>query len=244
MKLTIVVPCLNLWSKFTKPCLDSIQSSLPHRIVLIDNGSTDDTREKASHLVSATFQHRRYETNTGTSKSWNYGVADGFEKGADYVAVLNNDILLHPDCLDQLVGRMERNDVGLVSALDIRGEVTAPEEVFRVPSTAKDDVAESDHPNFSAFLVSRRCWEQVGSFDENFYPAYFEDNDYHHRIVVAGLRAVVYPRAMFYHYGSRTQNEACASPIVPGSVFDRNYRYYIKKWGGPPGHEQFRQPFA
>jgi GT2 family glycosyltransferase len=243
MKLTIVIPCLNLWNKFTKPCIDSIRSTHPYRIVLVDNGSTDETRDEAGKLVSAAFQHRRYETNTGTSRSWNYGIADGFEKGADYVAVLNNDILLHPYCLDGLVERIGRNDVDLVTALDVRCEVAAPEDLFRIAASTKADVTEADHPNFSAFLLGRRCWEVVGRFDEEFYPAFFEDNDYHYRIQLAGLRAIVYPPAMFYHYGSRTQYEACNVPLVPSSVFVQNRHYYIRKWGGLPGAEQFREPF-
>ena len=93
-------------------------------------------------------------------------------------------------------------------------------------------------------MLSRRCRDVVGPFDERFYPAYFEDNDYHYRIQLAGLRAVTYPPAMFYHYGSRTQNEATAVPLVPGSVFDENRRRYVQKWGGPPGQEQFRNPFG
>jgi GT2 family glycosyltransferase len=244
MNLTIVIPCINLWSKYTRPCLDSILTIHWYRVVLVDNGSTDETRNEASKLVSATFHHRRYEYNFGISRSWNWGIIDGFEKGADYVAVLNNDVLLHPDCLDRMVARMERNDLALVSALDVRGEVRGPEDVFQISSSAKIDVPESEHPNFSAFLVSRRCWELVGEFDEAFCPAYFEDNDYHYRIVLAGLRAIVYPPAMFYHYGSRTQNEACGGPIVPGSRFEENHRYYLRKWGGPPGAEQFREPFG
>ena len=246
MNLTIVIPCLNLWTKFTKPCLDSIKTSYPYRIVLVDNGSTDETRDEASKLVSPTFQHRRYENNTGTARSWNWGILDGFEKGADGVLVLNNDILLHPACIDRLVQRMQQDHgaVGLVSALDVRGEVGAPEDVFSIPADSKTGVAESDHPNFSAFLLSRRCFDLVGQFDEAYYPAYFEDNDYHYRILLAGLRAVVHPPAMFYHHGSRTQNEARASPIVPGSVFEENRVYYVRKWGGPPGREKFGEPFG
>jgi GT2 family glycosyltransferase len=244
MNIAIVIPCLNLWRRYTKPCLDSLKVGYPYRIVLVDNGSTDETPDEAGRLVGSTFQHRRYETNTGTTPAWNYGIADGFEKGADYVAVLNNDILCHPACLDRLAQRMERNDIAIATALDIRGEVAAPEDIFTIPPDAKDGAAESEHPNFSAFMLNRHCWETVGRFDEQFSPAYFEDNDYHRRIVLAGLRAVVHPPAMFYHFGSRTQNESCPAPIVSGGAFDRIRDYYVRKWGGPPGAETFTSPFG
>jgi GT2 family glycosyltransferase len=244
MNLAIVIPCLNLWRRYTRPCLDSLKVGYPHRIVLVDNGSTDETREEAGKLVGATFQHRRYEANSGTARSWNYGIADGFEKGADYVAVLNNDILCHPDCIDRLARRMERNDVAMATALDVRGEVSAPEDVLAIPADSKDGVAESEYPNFAAFMLSRHAWETVGPFDEEFFPAYFEDNDYHRRILLAGLRAVVHPPAMFYHFGSRTQNESGGGPVVSGALFDRNRERYLRKWGGPPGAERFAAPFG
>lgn len=244
MNLAIVIPCLNLWHRYTKPCLDSLRITHPYRIILVDNGSTDETGEEAAKLVGATFQHRRYENNSGTARSWNYGIADGFEKGADYVAVLNNDILCHPGCIDRLARRMGDNNIAMATALDVRGEVGAPEEVLTIPDDAKDGVAESEHPNFSAFMLSRHCWNTVGPFDDGFFPAYFEDNDYHRRIVLAGLRAIVHPPAMFYHFGSRTQNESKGLPVVSSETFERNRAYYVKKWGGPPGAEKFSTQFG
>jgi GT2 family glycosyltransferase len=244
MNLAIVIPCMNLWRRYTRPCLDSLNAGYPHRIILVDNGSTDETCEEAGRLVGPSFQHRRYETNSGTARSWNYGIADGFEKGADYVLVLNNDILCHPECINRMARRMQRNDVALATAFDVREEVAAPEDVFRIPADSKDGVAESAHPNFSAFALTRDCWETVGTFDEGFFPAYFEDNDYHRRIVLAGLKAVAHPPAMFYHYGSRTQNESGASPVVPGDLFEKNRAYYASKWGGPPGAESYATPFG
>jgi GT2 family glycosyltransferase len=131
-----------------------------------------------------------------------------------------------------------------VSALDVRGETGSAEELERMDAVSKESVPESEHPNFSAFMLNRRCWETVGEFDENFFPAYFEDNDYHYRMRLAGLRAIVHPPALFYHFGSRTQNEARPAPIVPGDWFERNRSYYVRKWGGPPGQEQYRDPFG
>jgi GT2 family glycosyltransferase len=246
MKLTIVIPCLNLWNRYTRPCLASIRSRHPYRIVLVDNGSSDETCTEASKLVSHGFMHRRYETNLGTSRAWNWGVRDGFEKCAEYVLVLNNDVLLHAECVDRLVDRFERdsNGLGMVSALDVRGEIRTPEDLWRLEAASKEHVEESEHPNFSAFMLNRRCWETVGEFDENFFPAYFEDNDYHYRMQLADLRAIVHPQALFYHFGSRTQNEARSTPIVQGEMFERNRSYYVRKWGGPPRQEQHRYPFG
>jgi len=64
--------------------------------VLVDNGSTDETCEEASRMVSDRFQHRRCDSNLGTSRSWNYGITDGFDNRAMMsVHCLLDDPIMH-----------------------------------------------------------------------------------------------------------------------------------------------------
>lgn len=260
MKIQVVIPAINLWNKYTKACIDSVKTSHEYRILLIDNASTDETLAEAGKLVSNSFSHKRNEERWSCAKSWNYGIKDAWERGMDYVVVLNNDVLLHPDAIDQMINRFEKsiisgditkeiNDrqhpVGMVTAMDVRGECPIPADIFIKKSEDYQLVAEAEHPNFSAFMLSKQCWDVVGEFDEGFKPAYFEDNDYHRRMTLAGMKALVYPPAMFYHFGSRTQNEALAGAvIVPGPVFEENKKYYHGKWGGGPGEDRFDHPFG
>ena len=245
MKIGIVILGINLWDRYTKPCIDSIKTSHDYRIVFVDNGSTDNTKEEAGKLVSEKFAHKRNEENWGCQKSWNYAINDSWEKGCDYVLVLNNDILLHPKCIDKLVERFEKKDedVVLVSAMDLRMEVPIPTMLVVLDEDFKKDVGESENPNYSAFMINKKYWEVIGEFDELFYPAYFEDNCSHYRIKLAGLKAVCLPQAMFYHFGSRTQNEAIGRPISPSQSFDKNKMSYVEKWGGLPEHETYKTPY-
>ena len=69
---------------------------------------------------------------------------------------------------------------------------------------------------FNLFSVPRATAEKVGYFDENFYPAYFEDNDYVYRCRLAGARILNFgtnprqedgreiPGLVFTHVGSQT----------------------------------------
>ena len=245
-KIAIVIPAINLWNKYTKSCLESIKTKHEYRILLIDNGSTDETKEEAGKLVSNNFSHLRNEEPWSCARSWNYGVNDAFTRGYDYVLILNNDIILHPEAIDIMVERFEKekdSDLVMVTCLDVRGECEYPVDVVELSPEKKKDVPESPHPNFSAFMINKKCWDIIGEFDENFRPCYFEDNDYHHRIELAQMKAVCLPTAMFYHYGSRTQNEAIGRPICSSPQFEYNGRYYQNKWGGVPGSESFATPF-
>ena len=80
--------------------------------------------------------------------------------------------------------------------------------------------------------------ENCGWFDENFYPAYFEDNDMFYRMHMAGLRHLLDTKHGFYHKQSAT----CID-VVTKDDWDRCQQYYISKWGGPPGEETYIRPF-
>lgn len=223
------------------------------RLVLIDNASSDNTSREATKMVSDIFSHKRNEERWGFQKSVNWGVNDAFERGYDYVLVCNNDIILHPQAIWRLVERFEDPSievdgetlpVGLISCLDTRGEIAS--DILRdLNPDEKLDCPESQHPNFSAFAVSKEMWDTVGEMDEVFFPAYFEDNDLHYRMGLEGIAGICLPTAMFYHFGSATQNEAKedGQPMVPGPAFEKNRQNYVDKWGGVPGSETFTSPY-
>lgn len=137
----------------------------------------------------------------------------------------------------------ESGFLAMVTCMNIRGECEKPEDVFDKNDVEKEGLENGEHPDFSAFMISRMTVERVGEFDEGFYPAYFEDNDFHYRINLAGLKAVTYPPAMFYHYGSGTSNENKISEAMRGVQFERNHAYFREKWGGDSTNETFRKPF-
>lgn len=263
--IQIIIPVVNLWSKYTKPCIDSVVKAcegFDYRILLIDNGSTDETSVEAGKLVSHHFSHKRNDVNWGCAKSWNYGVKDAFRREADYAFVINNDVLFHPKAIQNVLFRLKfdkdvlsilpknkivpnnRKDIPLAMAtcMNVAEECLTPDSIFKL-DFKKEDVKETENPDFSAFMITKEGYEKVGEFDENFSPAYFEDNDYHYRINLAGLKAITVPMAVYYHYGSRTSVEGLPRSIERHQSFERNRQYYIKKWGGMPGKENYKTPF-
>jgi GT2 family glycosyltransferase len=76
---------------------------------------------------------------------------------------------------------------------------------------------------------------RVGVFDEGFKIAYFEDNDYHHRMMDEDVKAECDLWAWFSHYGSRTIKEAGIAPLH--DQFNANREYFLKKWGFLPGSD-------
>ncbi len=242
----IIIPAINLWEKYSKPCIESVKKATDSRVLFIDNKSEDETLTEAGKLVSSNFAHKRNEERWSFSQSVNYGVNDAFARGCDYALVLNNDVLIHSKMIERMIERFQKGDVGMVTAMDVRGECKNATDIFLMDDKSKEEVPESEHPHFSAFMVSRECWEKVGEFDENFKPAYFEDGDFHYRMKLMGIKAVLYPPALFYHAGSATQNQALGNgqPMVPSPIFENLRAYYVSKWGGVPGQEVYKTPFG
>jgi GT2 family glycosyltransferase len=69
--------------------------------------------------------------------------------------------------------------------------------------------------------------EDIGYFDENFVPAFYEDNDYHNRIKLAGGFARRITRAPYYHFGSVTARSSGVTSNRAGNIF-----YF--KWNATP----------
>lgn len=178
--------------------------------------------------------------NTGTTglsvaAAWNGGVEDLLERGCDAVIVSNDDVVCHRGTIDGLVAAWLDGECDLVSGRNVRGTVGVL-DFLTSDITGPFDAGPS--PDFSFFLLSPRTWGAVGRFDENFKPAYFEDNDYHARLALSGLKALNTSRAPFYHFGSGTQNADPQKAAVPASVFDANRDYFVAKWGRSPVNDE------
>lgn len=179
--------------------------------------------------------------NIGVAPAWNKGVYDALRKGYEYCLIINDDIVLSPSLIDILTIRASSIDYTLVSGTDGKG-LYLPDQVRRGEiNRLSYDQDIIDAPHFSCFMITKNTIERVGWFDDNFAPAYFEDNDYCHRCVLSGYMPVRSQSAIFYHYGSATQN--AGKRVVSSDLFKNNRKYYVEKWGGEPGREQYTHPY-
>jgi len=222
-KLGIVVPVLNNFKGFTE---------------LVESAKSED--HELSFYVQP--QHR---AQVPLAAAWNKGFNDAVEDGCKYIAILNDDILLSPHTLDRMALAFFwlPKEVVLVSANNLNGQLTNPYDIFTHIDNHEQSF--SDHPNYSCFMVKSDFFDKVGSFDENFVPAWYEDNDSHRRIELLGYRAVCTTFASCVHYGGVTTN------MIENPDSGPSQSYYVKKWGGlPASHpvsaemkEKYRTPY-
>ena len=95
---------------------------------------------------------------------------------------------------------------------------------------------------FCGMLLTPDLLKRVGYFDENFHPGYFEDNDYRYRLKITNTRMESLPLAN-EHKTSSTLNSSEFFKEKNKYTFQKNFEYYVDKWGGPPGREVYVTPF-
>ncbi len=214
-KLFIGIPVLNRLDLFCR-CIKALDYS-PSELVVINNNATDAEFKHQLDTLATTsgFTVLHQEKNLGVSASWNLIIRTGFAKGYDWVLIGSNDIFLHPGSLKAAMDFKKENDV----------------VIWHLHA-------------FNFFLINKNTMDTVGWFDENFYPAYKEDQDFSYRCQLALARRVLsIPNSGADHFGSATIRSNPVSVAHKKQNRARRINYYKAKWGGDVGKEVFRNPF-
>ena len=86
--------------------------------IVVDNGSTDETQEKLRgyKLQNMSFKLIRKKENLGFAEGNNIGMRDALKRGADYVLLMNNDVIVPRNLVVQLIKVAERDSkIGLLA---------------------------------------------------------------------------------------------------------------------------------
>lgn len=212
MKIYCVVVTYNgmLW---IERCLKSLyESTFPVLPVIIDNGSTDGTRD----FIKVNFPAAKLiesEVNLGFGLANNIGMQLARENDARYVFLLNQDAWIFPDTIGRLVKAAEAApELGILSPVHLQANGRFLDRMFAVhiapPScallddiyanTALDEVYPCSFVNAAAWLISRNCIETVGLF-EPFFFMYGEDSNYVQRLRFHQYGVGVVPLARAIH---------------------------------------------
>lgn len=118
----------------------------------------------------------------------------------------------------------------------------APGDLAKLAEAMTEDAGIVLAHGFAAFGISRRAVGEVGWFDENFVPAYCEDNDYAYRCRLAGVEVRAIETAS-YHMKSATLYHSPDRRRENERTYPLNVAYYEAKWGGTMGEERYTTPF-
>jgi N-acetylglucosaminyl-diphospho-decaprenol L-rhamnosyltransferase len=213
ISVDVVLPAYNRWD-LTSSCLTHLAAqTIPHRVIVVDNGSSDETAEALREwgVSVVTLVH-----NHAFTQAVNRGVAAG---EGEIVVLMNNDVDLRPDCLERLIAPLLGDPaVGAVACVMLRpGEreidsvgVTTDATLAGFPrlqglpaERAADSAPVLSGAEGTTAAYRRAAWEQVCGLDERI-SAYMEILDLAWRLRLAGWRAASAPDAVGVHLGSAT----------------------------------------
>ena len=185
----------------------------------------------------------------------NYGVKH-LDKDSKHILLLNDDVILHKDCLLNMVRVAGEHEVIInpVSNCDqdwafrfpigfVRNGVYTdlPKRFYRYEDTAH--IAEHIMNDmyirptgiifrkficFYCTLIPRKVWDKVGGLDDKFLTG-CDDLDYSLRCKQYNIPAVIEESAFCLHHGGTTADQTLTTDI-------RNYneKYFFEKWGKWP----------
>lgn len=223
----VLILCHNC-IELTKRCVESVKNQdLETSLYFVDNGSTDGTADWARAQNPAGFV--RFQDNSGVSKGWNLILSIIFSQPeGSHCLIVNNDVVLPPWFYSELLSYK----VPFVSGVSAMTMERIQEKVPRGPLVT--------HPDFSAFLIRRSAWQEIGPFDEGM-KFYAQDCDYHLRGALADVPLFA-ANCPFYHERSSTLRSASPEERVEiEGQANRDRAFFLKKWGFPVGSEEYQQ---
>jgi GT2 family glycosyltransferase len=133
-------------------CLDAIlcQTYSVNKIFIIDNGSTDGTHDylgARGYLDCSKLKYIRFEENGGPAFGFNQGFLKALDSGADWLWVMDDDVIPHPDALERLVEAFSDNfddmrSIGFLVSMALApngGVMNVPQPDLRLSSTGYAD---------------------------------------------------------------------------------------------------------
>lgn len=189
--------------------LDLVVRYLNFKLVLVNNKLGGGMLLKDGNERCKEFL---FPANIGCAGAWNFGIQQLHECGINTYLIINDDLEFFGVDADGLVDflRSTHQRMGDNKELILLSEC-----------------------RWSCFVITYQAVLKYGLFDENFYPAYYEDVDYERRIQLLGDNI----SSMNFNC-IRHKAVACGQDFVK-----KQQEYYIKKWGALNPKERFKTPF-
>ena len=177
-EISVIIPTFNR-AKILPKAIDSVlqQTYKDYEIVVIDDGSTDDTKEVLMRYGDKIIY--RFQENKGISSARNRGIE--IARGR-YIALLDSDDYWLPEKLEKQVACFQKNPsyrmvATRCSSFKVDGNFTSSEPKEEIKKKSRSGKSgwiykELFYKNFirtSSVLIEQECFKKIGTFDETLY---------------------------------------------------------------------------
>lgn len=247
MKVIAVVVTYNR-SQLLKRNIACLRKNSPHAIIVVNNGSTDDTREwlaEQTDLIVIT------QANVGGSGGFYTGIQQAMERGADWIWCMDDDVFPRPDCLSNLLDHTASEEVGILAPRRLmEGNIftndfqavnlTNPFSSIYKKKLKKQVInkpVEILGTAFEGLFIRKEAVEKIGLPNKDLF-IFCDDTDYCLRAVLAGYKILYIPSALMdkeKFFSNDTWNERNKKKKWKRFYQIRNSTYlnhhYGRNWG-------------
>jgi GT2 family glycosyltransferase len=258
MKVSIVIVNWNTRDHLIE-CLESIRTYPPrcsYEVIVVDNDSSDGSAQAVRQYFPEITLIENGE-NIGYAKANNQAIENST---GDYILLLNPDVRVKNNTIDTLVdfaiqhsdaaavgcklvtpdGKIQESCRSFPYPLSVFFEYTKLSWLlpwckfissYRMRYFRYDTDVEVDQPMASCLLISRRAWEDVGSFDESF-PIFFNDVDWCYRAKQKGWKIYFTAKTYAIHYGGASTLQVKAKMIQEShrslrKFYEKHYKHKL-----------------
>jgi GT2 family glycosyltransferase len=226
---------------FLRLCLESIllaHVAARYELVVVDNCSSDNTAVYLADLQQRNHQVRsvRAESNLGFAAGVNLGAAHA---RGDVLVFVNDDVLVADGWIDRLGRQLPSASVGMVGPVTVSstrddrstGSYRTLGEYLEAANSRSAELAGTEVPFLAMYCVAlrRETYELIGPLDEGFGLGLFEDDDYCHRLLMAGFGLWCEESVLVHHFGEASLGKLKASGAY-SDLFERNRKRFEEKW--------------
>ena len=243
--VAVIVLNWNNWA-VTAECLESLRRlTYPNaRVLLVDNGSSDDS-ERILREKFPDVEILQTGSNLGYAGGNNAGMRRALEFGADYLCLLNNDVVVGPGFLEPLVAAMEADPrLGIAGGLQcsyhdprliqnsgayfsfITGRVCNA-NAGEADRGQCDRQKEVDFISGAALLARAEMARSIGLLDDTFFMV-CEDADWCLRARRAGWSVRFVPGSKIFHKERATRG---SQPGMNWYYVPRNQIWLVRRHG-------------
>jgi hypothetical protein len=224
MSIPVIGAAVLVDSYWIARLIASVDYPVDNFFIVNNNGSNPEVVKALDTLASLPhrFIKRIHVThlpgNIGCGGAWNLIIR--CYMNAPYWVIVNDDVSFGPGLLQELKDKADADpEVGMIHGYE--GD-------YGVGS-------------WDLFMIRDHIIQQFGLFDENLYPAYCEDADYHMRFVHSPIKKIMSLDSNYMHgYGNKdqyhihgSQTEKSDKTLKPklDRINEMNIEYLSGKWG-------------
>ncbi len=199
---TITFACYNQL-EYTKQFIASLDRDEVDfsRIVAVDNGSTDGTREwlQAQGFGQVILNNR----NLGCGAAWNQGALAIQSK---WTVVMNNDVVCAKGWLKNLLASAEQHNLQIASPAMVEGALDYDLEAWALEASAKmQSYCRVGATHAVCMAIREDVWDEIGYFMPVPKLLGYEDGIFFQRAKESHLKTATVGSSWMHHYGMTTQ---------------------------------------